>query len=94
MGTNLLLLSTARGAGRGQAYLMLHNGGAAAAEFQAFGVQQRMTLLVINPPKRIGQKVWMLSDGILVLPTIVEGCRPRHPHPEAGHGGIREAAVN
>jgi len=33
------------------------------------------------------------SRGVSGFLYIVEGGRPRHPHPEASQGGVREAAI-
>jgi len=87
---------------RGEAYLMLQDGNAAAAEFQKF-IDHRG--LVGNFPwgalargravprlRRAGrdrQGPRRLSGFLHAL----ERRRPRHPHPQASQGGVREAEI-
>ena len=87
---------------RGEAYLMLHDGNRAAAEFQKFidhrglvgnfpwGALARLgTGARLRLAGRQGQSPCRLSG----FPHALERRRPRHPHPEGSQGGVREATI-
>ena len=85
----------------GEAYLMLHDCNAAAAEFQNF-IDQRG--VVVNFPGRScpvracprlcrAGRHHQGHGGLSGFPHSLERRRPRHPHPEASQGRVREAAV-
>ena len=87
---------------RGEAYLMLHDGNRAAAEFQKFidhrGTGGELSLGRAGPPRtgaclrparRHGQGPRRLSG----FPHHLERRRPRHPHPEASQSGVRKVAI-
>jgi len=87
---------------RGEAYLMLHDGNRAAAEFQKF-IDHRG--LVANFPwgalSRLGlARAYALqgdtakSQGsVSGFPHPLERRRSRHPHSHPGQGGVRQAAM-
>ena len=87
---------------RGEAYLMLHDGNRAAAEFQKFidhravvgncpwGALARLGLARANAMQGDTAKAKSCLSG---FPHALEGRRPRHPHPERSQSRVRQAAV-
>jgi eukaryotic-like serine/threonine-protein kinase len=87
---------------RGEAYLMLHDGNRAAAEFQKF--IDRRGLVGNFPmggtgPSRLGPCVRHAGrhsgspHRLSGFPHPLERRRPRHAHPESSQGRVREVAV-
>ena len=87
---------------RGEAYLMLHDGNRAAAEFQKF-IDHRglvgnfpwgaLARLQLGSALRFVGRQDQSQDCLPGFPHALERRRPRHPHPEGSQGGIRETAV-
>ena len=87
---------------RGQAYLLAHNGGAAAAEFKKLldhrGIVQNSILGALSLLQLARAEVMMGDLGgsqtVQRLSLFVERRRPRHLNPETSQGGIRKAVVS
>jgi hypothetical protein len=87
---------------RGQAYLLVHNGTAASAEFQkllnhrgivAYFFTGALAHLQIGSAYAMAGDTRQSQGGISGFPYTVEKCRPRHLHHEASQSGVREAAM-
>ena len=85
---------------RGQAYLLARNGTAAAAEFQKLLDHRGIVLnfvtgslarLQIGACLRDGRRHNHSESCLQRLPRPLERRRPRHSHPEASQGRVREA---
>ena len=87
---------------RGQAYLLAHNGTAAAAEFQKLLDHKGLVGNFVTGSLahlQIGRAYAMAGDTSKAKSAYqdfldsLERRRPRHPHPERGQGGVREASI-
>jgi hypothetical protein len=86
---------------RGQAYLLAHNGIAAAAEFQKLLDHRGIVLNFVTGSLahlQIGRAYAMQGEPesesrLPRLPHTLERRRPRRPHPEASQDRVREAAM-
>jgi hypothetical protein len=57
------------------------------------GEEESLPLHVKLEPKFLGNSTAESTQCVPGLLHVVEGGRSRHPHPAAGQGGVREAAV-
>ena len=88
---------------RGEAYLKAGQGEKAANEYQKVidhrSMVQNFVLGALAPlqlgrAKVIERGQGRRAQGLSRFPHPLERRRPRHPHPEASQGGVREAAVS